>query len=54
MIKMTKYILILVTALIPAALSADVQSDTVRWSGSLIGGGSTGDFAPYLIGANSC
>lgn len=28
-------------------------ADTVTWSVSAVGGGSTGDFAPYLIGANS-
>ncbi|MDE6396168.1 MAG: capsule assembly Wzi family protein [Muribaculaceae bacterium] len=48
-----KCITALMTALLPAVMTAESAGDTVRWSGRLLGGGSTGEFAPYLIGANS-
>lgn len=50
---LNKYLTALVSALLPAVVAAVAPADTLRWSGRIVGGGSTGDFAPYLIGANS-
>lgn len=48
-----KHIITAVLTGLPALLWGTVQNDSVNWSAKLIGGGSTGDFAPYLIGANT-
>lgn len=34
-------------------INAQTPSDTIRWEAGFNGGGSTGDWAPYLIGSNS-
>lgn len=47
---------IFLTAILAAptvAIAEDNAPDSVQWYVSAFGGGSTGDFAPYLIGSNS-
>lgn len=41
------------TFIITQTIDASIANDTILWQVEALGGGSTGDFAPYLIGSNS-